>query len=143
MRSALQRGVNCGTFAPNTACCILGFHDSSGQQTIGTADFDTSDKLLSPVPDVSDMSHEVAEWMNDPFGNNPTPLWGQIGQVTATRNLEAGDPERHAGAADLQSENGFTYHMQELHSSWFYGRWVSTMSPPTTARLRTTPDRLA
>jgi hypothetical protein len=42
------------------ACCILGFHDIDGTQTFGTADFDTSEIFLSPVPDVSVMSHEVA-----------------------------------------------------------------------------------
>jgi hypothetical protein len=121
---AFAAGVNCGTFAPNTACCILGFHDSSGQQTIGTADFDTSDIFLSPVPDVSDMSHEVAEWMNDPFGNNPTPLWGNIGQVAGCQgNLEVGDPlSGTLGPPIYNPENGFTYHMQETaFFSWFYG----------------------
>jgi len=121
---AFAAGVNCGTLAPNTACCILGFHDSSGQQTIGTADFDTSDIFLSPVPDVSDMSHEVAEWMNDPFGNNPTPLWGHVGQVAGCQgNLEVGDPLSGTLAPPIfNPENGFTYHMQELaFFSWFYG----------------------
>ncbi len=121
---AFAAGVNCGTLAPTTACCILGFHGSSGQQTIGTADFDTSDIFSSPVPDVSDMSHEVAEWMNDPFGNNPTPLWGHIGQVTGCQgNLEVGDPLSGTLAPPIfNPENGFTYHMQELaFFSWFYG----------------------
>ncbi|MGA7312655.1 MAG: hypothetical protein WBX22_01670 [Silvibacterium sp.] len=121
---AFAPGVNCGTLAPNTACCILGFHGSSGQQTIGTADFDTGEIFVSPVPDVSDMSHEVAEWMNDPFGNNPTPLWGHIGQVSGCQgNLEVGDPLSGTLAPPIfNPQNGFTYHLQELaFFSWFYG----------------------
>ncbi len=117
-------GPNCGALAPGTGCCILGFHDSSGQQTIGTADFDTSSIFVSPVPDVSDMSHEVAEWMNDPFGNNPVPPWGHIGQQPGCQNnLEVGDPLSGTLAPPIFSpSNGFTYHMQELvFFSWFYG----------------------
>jgi hypothetical protein len=117
-------GTGCGTLAANTACCILGFHDVSGQQTIGTADFDTSNIFLSPVPDVSDMSHEVAEWMNDPFTNNPTPPWGHIGQQPGCQNnLEVGDPLTGTLAPPIYNpKNGFTYHLQELvFFSWFYG----------------------
>ena len=106
------------------ACCILGFHDASGAQTFGSAEFDTSEIFVSPVPDVSIMSHEVAEWMNDPFGNNPTPAWGHIGQVTGCQNnLEVGDPLSGTLAPPIfNPKNGFTYHMQELaFFSWFYG----------------------
>jgi len=117
-------GPNCGALAPNTACCILGFHDSSGQQTIGTADFDTSEIFVSPVPDVSDMSHEVGEWMNDPFGNNLVPAWGHTGQQPGCQNnLEVGDPLSGTLAPPIVNpKNGFTYHLQELaFFSWFYG----------------------
>jgi len=66
-------GTNCGELAPNTACCILGFHNAVGTQTFASVDFDTGEIFLSPVPDVSIASHEVAGGMDDPFGNNPTP----------------------------------------------------------------------
>lgn len=117
-------GPNCGALAPGTACCILGFHDASGQQTIGTADYDTSGIFLSPVPDISDMSHEVGEWMNDPFGNNAVPPWGHIGQQPGCQgNLEVGDPLSGTLAPPIfNPKNGFTYHPQELvFFSWFYG----------------------
>ena len=113
----------CGTLNSG-ACCILGFHDAFGAQSFGTADFDTSAIFVSPVPDVSIMSHEVAEWMNDPFGNNPTPLWGHTGQVAGCQgNLEVGDPLSGTLAPPIfNPDNGFTYHMQELaFFSWFYG----------------------
>jgi len=66
------------------------------------------------------MSHEVAEWMNDPFGNNPTKPWGNIGQVSGCQNnLEVGDPLTGTGITDTL--NGKTYHLQELaFFSWFY-----------------------
>lgn len=117
-------GTGCGTLAPGTACCILGFHSESGQQTLGTADFDTSAIFLSPVPDVSDMSHEVGEWMNDPFGHNAVPPWGHIGQQPGCQgNMEVGDPLSGTLAPPIYNpRNGFTYHLQELaFFSWFYG----------------------
>jgi hypothetical protein len=118
-------GINCGdVLNPNSLCCILGFHDSNGPQTFGTADFDTSAIFVSPTPDVADMSHEVAEWMNDPFGNNPTPAWGHTGQVSGCQNnLEVGDPLSGTLAPPIYNpKNKFTYHLQELaFFSWFYG----------------------
>jgi hypothetical protein len=116
-------GPGCSTFAPNTACCVLGFHSAVGLQTYSPSDFDTSDIFVSPVPDVSIMSHEVAEWMNDPFGQNPVPAWGHIGQQPNCQgNLEVGDPLSGTLAPPIAMPNGFTYHMQELaFFSWFYG----------------------
>jgi hypothetical protein len=116
-------GPSCSTLAANTACCVLGFHSSVGLQTYGQADFDTSAIFASPTPDVSGTSHEVAEWMNDPFGQNPVPAWGHIGQQTNCQgNLEVGDPLSGSLAPPIAMPNGFTYHMQELaFFSWFYG----------------------
>jgi hypothetical protein len=119
-------GINCGDILnPNALCCILGFHDSNGPQTFGTGDFDTSEIFVSPTPDVNSISHEVAEWMNDPFGNNPTPAWGNVGQVQGAcqNNLEVGDPLSGTLAPPIfNPANKFTYHMQELaFFSWFYG----------------------
>jgi len=118
-------GINCGDILnPNAACCIIGFHDSNGPQTFGTGDFDTSEIFTSPIPDVSAISHEVGEWMNDPFGNNPTPAWGHTGQVGGCQNnLEVGDPLSGTLAPPIYNPfNKFTYHMQELaFFSWFYG----------------------
>jgi hypothetical protein len=117
-------GTGCATFSPNTACCVLGFHSSvNGAQTFSPSDYDTSNIFLSPVPDVSIMSHEVGEWMNDPFGHNPVPKWGHIGQQPGCQgNLEVGDPLSGTLAPPIAMPNGFTYHMQELaFFSWFYG----------------------
>jgi hypothetical protein len=118
-------GINCGDILnPNALCCILGFHDSNGPQTFGTGDFDTSEIFVNPTPDVNSISHEVGEWMNDPFGNNPTPAWGHIGQVPGCQNNpEVGDPLSGTLAPPMfNPANKFTYHMQELaFFSWFYG----------------------
>ena len=120
------QGKNPGCATLNSgACCILGFHNAiGGTQTFASTDFDTSKIFVSPVPDVSVTSHEVGEWANDPFGNNPTPAWGHTGQVAGCQaNLEVGDPLSGTLAPPIfNPQNGFTYHMQELaFFSWFYG----------------------
>ena len=59
-------------------------------------------------------THEVNEWINDPGGANPTPAWGNIGQVAGCQaNLEDGDP-LSGTLMPTVTLNGFTYHLQEL-----------------------------
>ena len=66
--------------------------------------------------------------MDDPFRINPTPLWGNIGQVQGAcqGNLEVGEPLTGTDVPDVTMPNGYTYHLQELaFFSWFFG------APPT------------
>ena len=104
-------------------CCVLGFHNtvntSAGAQTYGLAMYDNSGGFAGSA-DITPLSHEVAEWQNDPDTANPTPSWGHIGQVTNCMNtLEVGDPL--SGTNFNDSLGGFTYHPQELaFFSWFY-----------------------
>jgi hypothetical protein len=104
-------------------CLAGGYHNafsvSTGVQTYGVAMYDNSG-LATGSSDISILSHEVAEWQNDPSTTNPTPSWGNIGQVTGCQtNLEVGDPL--SGTSFKDTLNGFTYHPQELaFFSWFY-----------------------
>jgi len=105
-------------------CCVLGFHNAfnrtSGVQTYGIADYDNSKAFGTGVRDISVLTHEVGEWQDDPFTNNPTPAWGHIGQVSGCQsNLEVGDPLSGTNFSDKVGT--FTYHPQELaFFSWFY-----------------------
>jgi hypothetical protein len=108
-------------------CCILGYHSatvSSGSpiQTYSAFDFDTTNLFGSTSSAISTMSHEVAEWMDDPLGLNATPAWGHIGQVTGCQtNLEVGDPMSGTSFPSVTMPNGVTYIPQELaFFSWFY-----------------------
>jgi hypothetical protein len=104
-------------------CCVLGYHNAfttgAGVQTYGLGMYDNSGDF-SGSSDISALSHEVGEWQDDPYTNNPTPSWGNIGQVSGCQhNLEVGDPL--SGTTFADSLNGFTYHPQELaFFSWFY-----------------------
>src|SRR6476469_1216112 len=116
------RGVVLFDGSPSS-CCILGYHSvigtAAGRQTYATADYESSGRFAG-VNDVSALSHEVAEWLDDPFGNNPTKPWGNIGQVVGCQaNLEVGDPLSGTNVPTVTS--GHTYHPQELaFFSWFY-----------------------
>jgi hypothetical protein len=105
-------------------CCILGYHATTGLpiQTYSPFNFDSTGLFPLAFEDTATMSHEVAEWMNDPFGNNATPPWGHTGQVSGCQNnLEVGDPLSGTTAPPIVMSNGFTYHLQELaFFSWFF-----------------------
>jgi len=106
-------------------CCVLGYHNALGNpgQTYGIAEFEGRNQtVFAGVADVAAASHEVNEWSNDPNGSNPTPAWGNIGQVSGCQdNLEVGDP-LSGTLMPTVTVGGFTYHLQELaFYSWFYG----------------------
>jgi hypothetical protein len=92
---------------------------TSPGQTFAVANFRTNG--TGPF-DVSILSHEIAEWMDDPGGVNAVPPWGNIGEVTGCRsNLEVGDPLTLTDLPTITGPNGFAYHLQELaFFSWFF-----------------------
>ena len=74
--------------------------------------------------DTAGGSHEIGEWMDDPFTVNEVPPWGHIGQQPGCQiNLEVGDPRSGTDRPPVVMPNGFTYHLQELaFFSWFFGK---------------------
>jgi hypothetical protein len=137
------KGINPGTFPTfmiyNTGmsfgdptnlnnCCAGGYHSINPAgpltfQTYSPFDFDVSGFFVPSANDTAIVSHEVAEWMNDPYVINNTPAWGHTGQVSGCQgNLEVGDPLSGTEAPRIVGKNGFTYHLQELaFFSWFFG----------------------
>jgi len=133
-----------------TNCCILGYHNAftnpadGGTTTYGTAMYDNTHNGFTGVKDISVLTHEVAEWMDDPLVdgvNNTTKPWGNIGQVVGCQaNLEVGDPL--SGTLQPTPLGGKTWHPQELaFFSWFYhqspsigvNHWFSSNGTFTTA----------
>jgi len=111
---------------PSTSgCCILGFHGAKGNpvQTYGIMDWDTTGDFGAGTQDGSVSSHEIGEWMDDPLGTNPTPAWGNIGQVSGCQgNLEVGDPLSGTLMPAI-TLGGKAYHMQELgFFSWYFNK---------------------
>jgi hypothetical protein len=115
-------------YSQNGSLFLGGYHFSgapypkaltSPGQTFAMANFRTAG--MGPF-DVSILSHEVAEWINDPGGFNAVPLWGNIGEVTGCkRALEVGDPLTQTDLPTIPGPNGFAYHLQEFaYFSWFF-----------------------
>ena len=111
-----------------TNCCVLGYHGSYGTplQTYSPLNFDGINEFGTGY--TSTMSHEIAEWMDDPNGSNPVPVWGAEGQQAGCQsNLEVGDPLSPGFSTPTKEftflmPNGITYDVQELaFYSWFYG----------------------
>ena len=110
-------------------CCVLGYHNAftnpadGGVTTYSTSMFDNSTQGEFGGADISVLTHEIAEWMDDPLVdgvNNNTKPWGNIGQVAGCQtNLEVGDPL--TGTLQATKFGGATWHPQELaFFSWFY-----------------------
>lgn len=119
------------TFFTQQGCCILGFHEATGlsqatARTVVVAAYSDAGVFTDPIEDIHALSHELGEWMDDPFGNNPTPGWS-AGQAAGTcqKNLEDGDPV--TGIAFNVSLNGMTYHPEDL----VFLSWFARQSPST------------
>src|ERR1022692_4094860 len=114
-----------GTAPTASTCCVLGFHSgfqngTDPLQFYGIADFDTTGVFADP--DISILSHELAEMMNDPASANDTPAWGGVGQVQnrCSAKFEVGQTFTNTSFPPI-TMNGFSYHLQELaFFSWFY-----------------------
>ncbi|MFN7994857.1 MAG: hypothetical protein U0Q18_14715 [Bryobacteraceae bacterium] len=104
-------------------CCILGYHTAIGNptQTYAVMSWDTSGNFAAK--DATTASHEIAEWMDDPLGNNQVPAWGGIGQQSGCQsNWENGDPLSGTLMPTI-TLGGIDYHVQELaFFNWFFAK---------------------
>lgn len=121
-------GMSLGDPTNLANCCAGGYHSINPVtpltfQTYSPFDFDVSGFFVSSANDTAIVSHEAAEWMNDPYIANATPAWGNTGQVIGCQaNLEVGDPLTGSLAPRIAMPNGYTYDLQELaFFSWFFG----------------------
>jgi len=124
---------------PNTpgGCCVLGFHTYFYEAGVTPqprwvtifASYISPGLFGAGFQDITGLSHETAEALNDPFGNNATPVWqfpGQPANSTQCQgNLETGDPIEVLANATVPitlkvSGKPFTFHPQtEALLQWF------------------------
>jgi len=108
------------TYLTSGGCCIGGYHSAFGSATAPQtySHFTYIDRPGAFAQDVSALSHEVGEWMDDPFINNPG-----CGGL-----LENGDPleNRPNFGAFPATLNGFTYNLQDLVFLQYFGQTPST-----------------
>ena len=110
-------------FLTSGGCCIGGYHSAThaqpGGQTYGYTTFITEAGSFSQ--DVSAASHEIGEWMDDPFIDN---------RVGCQDNsiLENGDPlvnKANYGSIHYTA-HGFVYDLQDLTYLAYFGAPVNT-----------------
>lgn len=108
----------------NHSCCIGGYHSSFGLTSApqAYAVFSYIDHPGDFAQDVSALSHEIGEWMDDPLVVNN-------GNSTPCGNLENGDPlENTANFGGFPyTLGGFTYNLQDLVTLPYFG------APPSTS----------
>ena len=99
-----------------SGCCIGGYHSYTGTQAY--SHFTYIQTAGAFAQDVSALSHELAEWLDDPTTNNNSPCG----------IYEVGDPlETTANYGDYAyTANGFTYHLQDEATPVYFGAPAST-----------------
>ncbi|HVO82449.1 MAG TPA: hypothetical protein VMT28_17095 [Terriglobales bacterium] len=107
--------INYDVYLTEGGCCIGGYHSANGNQPAGqtyayTSLVDQGSGVFSQ--DTAAASHEIGEWMDDPFVDNRVPC-------TDNSIMENGDPlvlDDHAFPV-----GGFTYHLQDLVFIDYFG----------------------
>lgn len=104
-----------------SGCCIGGYHSFNGVNTYITTTYVGTPGAFAQ--DVSALSHEVGEWMDDPFTNNidVPALCGTTGN--GGQILEVGDPlegETNFGGYPYLL-NGLTYNLQDMVFLPYFG----------------------
>lgn len=118
----------------DNTCCVLGFHSSqrppasTAKTWIYAAHTEPGTFRNNAILDVQPLSHEVSEWLNDPFVGAlapgfvnlipPAVLPGTGGACII--NFETGDPLEAPPAVFTKVTNGTTYHLQdEVFLPWY------------------------
>ena len=149
-------------------CCVIGFHGTGRRATAAAAansqrqraGADVRVGLVRPpgiyarpnggtdwaLQDIHALSHEIAEWADDPFVNNLVEPWltPTAPQYGCTDVLETGDPvvgdrlrngHEHVPAGPnpngTQSADGYYHPEDEVFLPWFMRTAPNTVSEPT------------
>lgn len=134
----LDHDVYLSSGAPSLSnCCIGGYHNavstSSGLQTYAFSEIADAGVLGGFGDDVSALSHELAEWMNDPFTNNIVPNWISpiAPQYGCNNYLEVGDPlvgvtftVSGFSSSHLQDEAFFSWFARQTKSIGYNGQYT-------------------
>jgi hypothetical protein len=114
--NALPIFVTTQVYLTSGGCCIGGYHSYTGTQAYSMFTYIQKSGAFSQ--DVSALSHEVGEWLDDPETNNNSPCG----------IYEVGDPlENEANYGSYPYPlGGFTYHLQDLAMPPYFGAPTST-----------------
>lgn len=119
-------------------CCVVGYHaavaaaGADGRQEVRTylwASYTSAATFGVPLEDVGALSHELAEWLNDPFVRNMAPPWTLPQATTGNceNRVEAGAPLVGKAFAVRSAVNrrSVTYHLQDAAFLAWFSRYPS------------------
>jgi hypothetical protein len=112
--------VGCSNYANPNTCGVGGFHSdtstSTGTHTFAWASWQNTAVFGASGADTAAMSHEIAEWLNDPFINDVVPKWSVPSepQYGCSNLFEVGDPL----VGHVFTISGLHY-QDETDFSWF------------------------
>jgi hypothetical protein len=98
------------------SCCIGGYHSYNGTQFYVQSTFIQARNVFAE--DVSALSYELADWIDNPLSQNVTPCGGYT--------IGAGGDAKHPYGAYAYKLNGYTYHLQDLLFPPYFGAPAST-----------------
>lgn len=127
---ALTNNIFLAPGANVSECCMVGFHTAfdvgtpparAAVQTFIWASYAGPGIFGGTSEDVVALSHEISEWMNDPFITNLVPRWQYPGSEECQSTLETGDPLGMSSKAGFPvTVDGVTFHPQnEVMMQWF------------------------
>ena len=144
-----------GTESNGTLCCVGGYHNAipnatnTAIQTYAYATYnDPGFSVKNPkVFTTTDaLSHELAEWLNDPFTTNVVPPWSVPSepQYGCNNALEVGDPlvgvGFDVGKYHLQDETFFSWFARQIPSIGIGGKYSYLGTFTTVAQTCTLPS---
>jgi hypothetical protein len=125
--------VVCKNYTKVKTCGTFGFHTytstSSGSHTFAWSSWLENSVFGASTGNTAGMSHEIAEWLNDPFVNNKVPSWQVPAepQYGCSDLFEVGDPlVGHvftSGGLNYQDETNFSWFARQSPSIAYQGRY--------------------
>ena len=124
-------------------CGIGGYHSAlvngTGGHTYSYQSFLDPAIFDSTFADTAPMSHELAEWLADPFVDNTVPFWDSpiAPQYPCNNFLEVGDPlvgiVQQVGGLTYQDEAFISFFTRDVPSIGWLGRysWFGTFTAPS------------
>ncbi len=125
---------------PGNYCCYAGYHEAFPVTTPSGPSVFTTVWASVAKNSVETLSHEVAEWFNDPFYTNNVPKWMQPGEASCGGDqLEVGDPVTqyvlHVGGFGVQDEAFYSWFSRQTPSIGINHRYdlLGKLTQPATS----------
>lgn len=120
--------VNTKVLEPSGHCCYAGYHSAFHLNTQFGASIATTAWASVAVNGVETLSHEIGEWLDDPFYTNFVPSWvNPISNACNGNEFEVGDPATnyafYVNGFGLQDLAFYSWFSRDVPSIGISGRY--------------------